>query len=285
MRSTAATSGSASTASRAGRLAWMSARTATRMTRSCLTTLDGMADLTVGYAAMLEQFHPPEPSSYRAAPSSTASPAAWPPTTSSRGCRSRARRRSCGTCWPRRRAHQGRPRPRRHLPVVPVPPGDGRAGGGDARGDVPRPALARARLRRGAQRARRRRLLARGGRADRCGCSRRSRSSRSCSRLSRQGRQARGPVLQAGDDPAVDACPRRRRRSTSPPPGRSPPSAPASSPTASSPSARRWRRSRAVRQVRRGRPRGRQGPRHDAEASCSCTCPGPRPTRRRWPTR
>jgi G6PDH family F420-dependent oxidoreductase len=38
----------------------MSARTATRITRSCLTTLDGMADLTVGYAAMLEQFHPRE---------------------------------------------------------------------------------------------------------------------------------------------------------------------------------------------------------------------------------
>jgi coenzyme F420-dependent glucose-6-phosphate dehydrogenase len=38
----------------------MSARTATRITRSCLTTLGGMADLTVGYAAMLEQFHPRE---------------------------------------------------------------------------------------------------------------------------------------------------------------------------------------------------------------------------------
>src|SRR3954451_23235262 len=59
-RSAAATSGSASTASRAGRLPWMSARTATRTSRSCLTTLDRMAALTVGYAAMLEQFPPRE---------------------------------------------------------------------------------------------------------------------------------------------------------------------------------------------------------------------------------
>ena len=41
----------------------------------------------------------------------------------------------------------------------------------------------------------------------------------------------------------------------------------------------------AVRAVRRGRPRGRQGPATPCRRCCRSTCPGPRRTRRRWRTR
>src|SRR4051794_3750816 len=66
MRSTPAASTSVSTASSAGRLAWTSASTATLMRVILPVTVTLMADLTIGYAAMLEQFAPGEVVGYTA---------------------------------------------------------------------------------------------------------------------------------------------------------------------------------------------------------------------------
>ena len=241
-----------------------------------------MSDLTIGYAAMLEQFHPTEAVALTALAEEhgfSGCMAAdhfqpWVPAAGPGVVRvERADRR--------RRAHPRRHGPRRHLPVVPVPPGDGGPGRRDARGDVPRPHLAGRRRGRGPQRARDRRLLARGRRAlgphvrgDRD-------HQEALRRLHRrQGRQAQGHLLPDGVDPAVDHAGGR------------------------SPGARGHRRAdqreedrqvrrrdhhrrgaagedrRPVRQVRGGRARGRQGPRHACPRCCSCTCPGRPPTRR-----
>ena len=127
-----------------------------------------MARAKIGYAAMLEQFGPSEVAR---------------PVRPRRGGRLLRRhgRRPLPAVGARSRAQasfvwkvltaagertHGRPRPGRDLPVVPHAPGDRRAGRGDAGRDVPGPALARPRVGRGAQRARRRRLLARGAGAD-----------------------------------------------------------------------------------------------------------------------
>src|ERR1019366_8308900 len=73
----------------------------------------------------------------------------------------------------------------------------------DPGGDVPRPALAWAGLRRGPQRACPGRLLARDARAHRPDV----RSDRDHPQaIHREGRQACGSVLQDGDDPAVDVA-------------------------------------------------------------------------------
>ena len=76
---------------------------------------------------------------------------------------------------------QGDVGPGRDVPVVPHAPGDRRAGRGDHGGHVPRPLLARARVRRGAQRAHRGAVLAGGRPSGSPACSRRSRSSASSS--------------------------------------------------------------------------------------------------------
>ena len=247
-------------------------------------TADG---LTVGYAAMLEQFHPTEVVAL-----SVHAEAA------------RVLRRHGGRPLPAvgagagaggvrleradraRRAHDGRHRPRRHRADVPLAPRDGRAGVGDARRDVPGPALAGSGLGRGAQRAHRRQLLARGARADQPHVRGHRHHQEAVRGVARgQGRQARRAVLQARVHAAVDHArgrpgdPRRDRR-----PGHR---------QARGPARRRadhGRRAagedlRAVRQVRRGRPRGRQGPRRRCRRCCSCTCRGPRPTSRPSRTR
>ena len=64
--------------------------------------MPSLPSLTIGYAAMLEQFHPTEAielSRVRRGPRLHA--ASWRRTTSSRGFPRRGSRRSCGTCWPR----------------------------------------------------------------------------------------------------------------------------------------------------------------------------------------
>ena len=99
----------------------------------------------------------------------------------------------------------GRPRARCHLPDVPPPPGDRRAGRVDARGDVPRPHLARPRLRRGAQRARVRRLLAGGAGADHDDV-RGDRDHQEA--VHRQGRQAQGRATSGCTRPGCGRTPR-----------------------------------------------------------------------------
>ena len=178
--------------------------------------------------------------------------------------------------------------PGRHLPVVPVPPGDGRPGRRDARGDVPGPALARA-----SAPARRSTSTSIGGYWPEAGerIARHVRGDRdhqeALRRLDRrQGRQAPGHATSPWRRPGCGRCPtvapagaRRHRR--------------ADQRQAHRQVRRRHhhrRRAagedrRAVRQVRRGRARGRQGPRHDAEGAAAAPVVGARPTSRRWPTR
>ncbi len=189
-------------------------------------------------------------------PSGTDSRGRWPPTTSSRGCRTgpgivRLERAACP-----RPAHHRRPRPGRHLPDLPAPSGDRGPGGGDVGGDVPGAHLARTRLGRGPQRACVRWVLAGGARADAPRCSRPSRSSRSCSPARTS--STRGEFFKLHTDPVVDdaghtaADPGRHRR-----PGHRPQDRRTLS-TASSPPARRWRRSAGVlEKFAAGGPRGR----------------------------
>ncbi|HEY1176009.1 MAG TPA: polysaccharide lyase 8 family protein, partial [Phytomonospora sp.] len=102
-----------------------------------------------------------------------------------------------------RRADDRRRGPGRHVPELPDAPGDRRPGVRDARGDVPRPPLARPRQRRGPQRAHRCRLLARDARADQPDV-RGDRDHQEALRQPRQRREARRPVLQARVDPPMD---------------------------------------------------------------------------------
>ncbi len=135
----------------------------------------------------------------------------------------------------RRGTHQGRYRPRRHVPVVPDAPGRHRPGRGNARRHVPGSLLAGPGIGRGAERARRRRVLAGGARADQSDV----RGHRDVQPpLHRPGRQARRPLLQDGDRPTVDgsrdAAADLRRDGWA----RSRPSAPGKRRAGSSPSAR-----------------------------------------------
>ena len=137
--------------------------------------------------------------------------------------------------------HQGRRRPGRDLPVVPHSSGGHRPGRGDAGGHVPGSLLARPGVGRGAQRARRRAVLAGGARADQPDV----RGDRDLQPpVHRQRRQARRSLLQDGDGPALDAARDAAADSTSRPPDPSPPSAPVRRRTGSSPSARPRARSR-----------------------------------------
>ena len=104
-----------------------------------------MSDLTVGYAAMLEQFHPTEAVALTALAeehgfSGCMAADHFQPWVPQQG--------QASFVWNVLTAvgerTTRRPRPRRDLPVVPVPPGDGRPGRRHARGDVPGPLLARA---------------------------------------------------------------------------------------------------------------------------------------------
>ena len=139
-----------------------------------------------------------------------------------------------------------------------------------------RPALARPRLGRGAQRARRRRSTGQRRPSASTACSRRSRSSRSCSRLARrQGRQARRPVLQARVDAALDDARASPPRSSSPRPVRSRRSGRAAWPTGSSRRARRLEKIGGLfASSTRARAR-RAGTRRRCPRCCSCTCRGP----------
>ena len=113
---------------------------------------------TIGYAAMLEQFHPSDLLEWAPRPRRPASRLdSWSPSTSIRGPRPRARARSPGRSWVR--SASGRPplRDRGDLPGIPLSPRGHRPRGGDAGRDVPRAVLARARRWRSAQRACRRR--------------------------------------------------------------------------------------------------------------------------------
>ena len=96
-------------------------------------------------------------------------------------------------------------RARGDLPGVPLPPGHGRPRRGDARGHVPGSLLARARRRRGAQRAHRRRLLAR-DRRPLLEALRVDRDHQAAVR--RQSRQAQQRVLQRRERPALPRPPR-----------------------------------------------------------------------------
>ena len=101
--------------------------------------------------------------------------------------------------------HHRRPRHRRHRAHVPHASRDGRPGIRDPRRHVPGTALARPRQRRGAQRARRRRLLARCPRAHQPHVrGRRHHQEAVRERAQRQGRPPRGSVLPPRIDAAVD---------------------------------------------------------------------------------
>ena len=226
---------------------------------------------------MLEQFHPREAVELPRSPSSTASPGAWRPTTSSRGCRAgpgvvrleraggdrRAHRRATSApASPARRSGSTRRSSRR-----PRPPWRRctRAGTGSASG-----------CRRGAQRARRRRLLAGGRRADRADVRGHRDHPEAVRRLvagkdvKHEGRFFKMETTRlwtlpetAAADLVATAGPITAKRTGKLADGIITVGAPDGEDR------------RAVRQVRRGRARGGQGPRHDAARSCSCTCPGP----------
>ena len=161
----------------------------------------------IGYAAMLEQFHPTElldlcapgrggrlrrrVHGLRALPSVDA--AAGP---------ERVRLELHGRARP---ADVAAVRDRRDLPGLPLPPGGHRPCRRDPRGDVPGPVLARARCRRGAQRARRRGRVA----GDR-------RPQLDAVRGDRDHRQA---VRRSGRAPPRRALPARERAALHPPRG------------------------------------------------------------------
>ena len=157
---------------------------------------------TIGYAAMLEQFHPTDLLDWCAAAEATGfeagfmvsehfhpvDPAAGP---------ERLRLVVHGRARP---ADEPALRDGGDVPGVPLPPGRDRARGGDARGDVPGPLLPRPRRRRGAQRARRRRRLA-GDRHPQLDDVRVDRDHQQA--VHRQGRQAQGRVLHARERPPL----------------------------------------------------------------------------------
>ena len=127
-----------------------------------------------------------------------------------------------------RRADDRRHRAGRHLPVLPDAPGDRGPGVGDAGRDVPRPALARPRLRRGAQRARRGRLLARDAGADRPDV----RGDRDHPQAVHAARTSSTTASSSSSRrPGCGRCRPSRRRSSSRPPARSRPRRPACTPT------------------------------------------------------
>ena len=239
-----------------------------------------MAQAKVGYAAMLEQFGPREVVDYCAAaeaagllrrhggrPLPAVGAAAGPGAV-------RLDRHGRD-----RRADDRRLRAGRDLPGFRMHPAIVAQASATLEAIVPGPALAGPGLRRGAQRAHRGRLLARDAGADRADV----RVDRDHPQaLLRQGREARRPLVQARDDPPLDAARTRRRRSTSPPRARTPRRRPASSATGSSRSARREEKIETrLREVRGGRPVGRQGPVDDAEDPPAAPRPGRPRTRRR----
>ena len=160
----------------------------------------------IGYAAMLEQFHPTEVLELAASAEATRLlrrhgrrplPALDPATGSGLLRLERPFRP--------RPDDDRRPRHRRHRTHVPHASRDGRPGIRDPRRDVSRTALARPRQRRGAERARRRRLLARRPRAHQPHVrGRRHHQEAVRERAQRQGRPPRGPVLPPRIDPALD---------------------------------------------------------------------------------
>ena len=238
----------------------------------------------IGYACMLEQFHPTDLLDW-AEPAEAAGFDAgfqvsehFHPWTPQQG--------QSAFAWSlhgrARAAHDAALRHRRDLPRLPLPPRGDRARGGDAGRHVPRPLLARPRRGRGAERARHRRRVA-GGRHPQGDDVRVDRDHRQA--VQRQGRQARRRVLHARVGPPLHA-PRaagadlRRHRRTGEREAHRP-----STPTGSSPSARPTRRSRCcgtssargrARRARTHRPCGR---------SSRSTSAGRRRRRRRRRTR
>ena len=146
----------------------------------------------IGYAAMLEQFHPTDLLDWCAAAEAAGFDAGFMvsehfhPWTPQQG--------QSAFAWSFMGALGQRTslplRDRRDVPRVPLPPGGDRPRGGDARGDVPGPVLARARCRRGAQRARHRRRVAGDRRPQLDDVRGRSRSSTSCSPARSSGTRA-----------------------------------------------------------------------------------------------
>jgi len=156
----------------------------------------------IGYAAMLEQFHPTELLTYcqkaeAAGFSGVMAADHVQPWTPDQG--------QAAFVWSFMAAAAERTKgdvgPARDLSLLSPAPGDHRAGRGHYGCDVSRPLLAGPGLGRGPERAHRGRLLARGRGADQSDV----RVDRDHSQtVQRQGRQARGRVLQDGDDAALD---------------------------------------------------------------------------------
>ena len=102
---------------------------------------------TIGYAAMLEQFHPTEPAGLvrpgrgRRLRGRLHGQRALPPMDAAAG----PERVRVGLPGRARAAHEPQVRDRGHLPRLPLPPGGDRPRGGDDRGDVPGPLLSRPR--------------------------------------------------------------------------------------------------------------------------------------------
>ena len=184
----------------------------------------------IGYAAMLEQFHPTDLLDYCAAAEDAGFAAglhgqrALPSVDAAAGPE-RVRLVVHGRA---RDADHAAVRDGGDVPRLPLPPGRDRPRRGDARGDVPGPLLAGARRRRGAQRARHRRRVAGGQRPQRDDV-RGDRDHQQA--VHRQRRQAPRRRTSSSRARSSTRARRRRSRSTSRRPGRSTPSGPASSPT------------------------------------------------------
>ena len=177
---------------------------------------DGMTK--IGYACMLEQFHPTDLLDWAKRAEAAGFDAGFrSASTSTRGRRSRANRPSRGASWAPSASDQLPLRNRRHLPGVPLPPCGHRPRRRDAGRDVPRPLLARPWRRRGAQRARHRRRVAGGGHPFRDDV-RGHRGHQQA--VQRQGRQARRRILHARVRHACTPAPSNRSRCTSRAPGR-----------------------------------------------------------------
>ena len=242
----------------------------------------------IGYAAMLEQFHPTE--LRRAAarpPRRPASTASWPPTTSSRGCPQQGQ---AAFVWTFMTAAAERTTgdigPGVTCPSFRLHPAIVAQAAATLAAMYPGPLLARASAR--ARRSTSTSSPATGPRrpSGSPACSRRSRSSASSS----AGKDVKhgGRVLQAWRRRGCGRCP------TTPPPIYVATAGPdhgqedgQAVPTGSSPSARREEKIETLFEqvlARAAREAGKD-PADDAESSCSSTCRGPRPTRRRCATR
>ena len=221
----------------------------------------------IGYAAMLEQFHPTELLDYCAAAEEAGfEPGSWSASTSSHGRRSRARAPSPGRSWARSAQRTALPFGTavtcpgfRYHPVV-------IAHAAATLAPCTRAASGWAWRRRGAQRARHRRRLA-GGRAIRIGDDVRGDRDHQQA-LHRQGRPARRARLHARERRSSTRARSRRCRSTSPRRARSTPRGPGKLAdgmitvgAADEKIGMIWDK------LRGGRPRGRQGPDGDAEAA------------------